>query len=104
MYSIFFSSPPPCPSQCLVLPTPSSHSPHRSHLLLFVCLSWSLSFPPSPCCSNSGGYDVPVPRYVVNKLNSEIGMVAVVRAISSAMGLPKPAAVEAPRSVEKATA
>ncbi|CAM9323757.1 unnamed protein product [Hapterophycus canaliculatus] len=40
----------------------------------------------------------------VNKLNSEIGMVAVVRAISSAMGLPKSSAVEEPRSVEKATA
>ncbi|CAM9416517.1 unnamed protein product [Ectocarpus sp. 6 AP-2014] len=40
----------------------------------------------------------------VNKLNSEIGMVAVVRAIASAMGLPKPSAVEAPVSAEKATA
>lgn len=40
----------------------------------------------------------------VNKLNSEIGMVAVVRAISSAMGLPKPSTVDAPRSVENATA
>ncbi|CAM9117526.1 unnamed protein product [Scytosiphon promiscuus] len=40
----------------------------------------------------------------VNKLNSEIGMVAVVRAISSAMGLPKPSGVEAPRSVETAAA
>lgn len=28
----------------------------------------------------------------VNKLNSEIGMVAVVRAIAASMGLPKPAA------------
>ncbi|CAM9143010.1 unnamed protein product [Pylaiella littoralis] len=42
----------------------------------------------------------------VNKLNSEIGMVAVVRAIASSMGLPKPAAIEAvPAPVEeKATA
>ncbi|CAM9858065.1 unnamed protein product [Ectocarpus sp. 12 AP-2014] len=40
----------------------------------------------------------------VNKLNSEIGMVAVVRAIASSMGLPKPSAVEAPVSTEKATA
>lgn len=49
-----------------------------------------------------------VPRNLlvsVNKLNSEIGMVAVVRAIASSMGLPKPSAVEAPsRIVENATA
>ncbi|CAN0239137.1 unnamed protein product [Ascophyllum nodosum] len=32
----------------------------------------------------------------VNKLNSEIGMVAVVRAIASAMGLPAPTAAKAP--------
>ncbi|CAM9779663.1 unnamed protein product, partial [Sphacelaria rigidula] len=30
----------------------------------------------------------------VNKLNSEIGMVAVVRAIASSMGLPKPTVAE----------
>lgn len=48
-----------------------------------------------------------VPRYLVvavNKLNSEIGMVAVVRAIASSMGLPKPSVVDVPsRVVENAT-
>lgn len=38
-------------------------------------------------------------RDTVNKLNSEIGMVAVVRAIASAMGLPKPSAAEVPARV-----
>lgn len=33
--------------------------------------------------------------FKVNKLNSEIGMVAVVRAIAASMGLPKPAVVSA---------
>lgn len=58
--------------------------------------------PPPPATAAA-----PAPLSVasVNKLNSEIGMVAVVRAIASSMGLPKPSVVDVPaRAVENAAA